>query len=82
MPEHSEYTPHYVTYNASLRIFYGQNHNYLLEPDDVKDRQSVDACLSVLFLRTGHLVPDYHAARHMARQMYIVQSPTHRHAAH
>ena len=30
--------PHYVAYNASLRIFYGQNNNYLLEPHDVVDR--------------------------------------------
>ena len=69
--EQSEYMPHYVTYNASLRIFYGQNWNYLLEPHDVADRAGVDAFLEKLLKETGHHIPDYPAERNMARQMYV-----------
>ena len=69
--EQSEYMPHYVTYNASLRIFYGQNANYLLEPHDVKDRAGVDLFLQKLLLETGHYIPPYPASKKMARQLYI-----------
>ena len=75
--EQSEYMPHYVAYNASLRIFYGQNFNYLLEPHDVVDRTSVDAFLERLLKEQGHFIPDYKASQHMARQLYIKVSSSH-----
>ena len=62
---------HYITYNASLRMFYGQNWNYLLQPDDVADRAGVKAFMEKLLKETGQCIYDYPARRHMARQLYV-----------
>ena len=65
---------HYVTYNASLRMFYGQNWNYLLQPNDVWDQAGVQAFMEKLLKETGQRIEDYPARRHMARQLYVKAS--------
>jgi hypothetical protein len=69
--EQCEYLPHYVAYNASLRMFYGQNQNYLLEPDDVANLEGVESVMKVLLQETGVHIPNYGAKANMNRQLYI-----------
>lgn len=69
--EQCEYLPHYVVYNASLRMFYGQNKNYLLEPDDVANLEGVEGVMKVLLQETGIHIPNYGAKANMNRQLYI-----------
>jgi len=69
--EQCEYLPHYVAYNASLRMFYGQNQNYFLEPDDVANIEGVESVMKVLLQETGVHIPNYGAKANMNRQLYI-----------
>ena len=69
--EQCEYLLHYVSYNASLRMFYGQNMNYLLEPTDVANLAGVEAFLKVLLKETGNHIPYYPAKFNFNRQLYI-----------
>jgi len=52
-------------------MFYGQNQNYLLEPDDVANLEGVESVMKVLLQETGVHIPNYGAKANMNRQLYI-----------
>ena len=55
-PDVAEYLPHYIVYNADMRILYTQFQNLVLEPEDTQSSDGVHAFCDKLLRDTGIVV--------------------------